>query len=179
MHDTDADYTIFVWRQKSSSPESSLNLSASSTTPPSPLTPTLHVHNPSAPLPAPPAYRNPSFYLFLPQPHLLSPEHAGSVKSSRSKGKSATSGKKKKGGGGNGGVREVETPQHKKDFEKFHSENGVRTVMGSIGPVQNGMFFPCPPPHPCLFSRPLPPFRKLTNSILSLPPRQRSKSACS
>lgn len=26
----------------------------------------------------------------------------------------------------------------KKEFERFHSENGVRTVMGSIGPVQNG-----------------------------------------
>jgi hypothetical protein len=28
-------------------------------------------------------------------------------------------------------------PAHKKDFEKFHGENGVRTVVGSIGPVQN------------------------------------------
>ncbi|KAG6856456.1 hypothetical protein H0H87_004316 [Tephrocybe sp. NHM501043] len=28
-------------------------------------------------------------------------------------------------------------PKHKKEFEKFHGENGVRTVMGSIGPVQN------------------------------------------
>jgi len=26
---------------------------------------------------------------------------------------------------------------HKKEFEKFHGENGVRTVVGSIGPVQN------------------------------------------
>jgi len=31
-------------------------------------------------------------------------------------------------------------PKHKKEFDKFHSENGVRTVMGSIGPVQNGSF---------------------------------------
>jgi hypothetical protein len=30
-------------------------------------------------------------------------------------------------------------PKHKKEFDKFHSENGVRTVMGSIGPVQNGL----------------------------------------
>ena len=29
-------------------------------------------------------------------------------------------------------------PKFKKEFERFHSENGVRTVMGSIGPVQNG-----------------------------------------
>jgi len=30
-----------------------------------------------------------------------------------------------------------EEPKYKMEFEKFHSENGVRTVMGSIGPVQN------------------------------------------
>ena len=30
-------------------------------------------------------------------------------------------------------------PTFKKEFEKFHGENGVRTVMGSIGPVQNGV----------------------------------------
>lgn len=29
-------------------------------------------------------------------------------------------------------------PNFKKQFESFHSANGVRTVMGSIGPVQNG-----------------------------------------
>ena len=31
-------------------------------------------------------------------------------------------------------------PDHKKEFEKFHSQNGVRTIMGGIGPVQNGAF---------------------------------------
>lgn len=30
-------------------------------------------------------------------------------------------------------------PKHKKDFERFHSGNGVRTISGSIGPVQGGM----------------------------------------
>jgi len=30
-------------------------------------------------------------------------------------------------------------PKLVKQFEKFHSQNGVRTVMGSIGPVENGM----------------------------------------
>jgi hypothetical protein len=29
------------------------------------------------------------------------------------------------------------TPSFKQAFEKFHGENGVRTVMGSIGPVEN------------------------------------------
>lgn len=29
-------------------------------------------------------------------------------------------------------------PKLMKQFEKFHSENGVRTVMGNIGSVKNG-----------------------------------------
>ncbi len=29
-------------------------------------------------------------------------------------------------------------PKHKKDFIDFHNANGVRTVMGSIGPVKDG-----------------------------------------
>jgi hypothetical protein len=29
-------------------------------------------------------------------------------------------------------------PKLMKQFKKFHSENGVRTVIGSIGPVKNG-----------------------------------------
>src|SRR5882757_8604498 len=28
--------------------------------------------------------------------------------------------------------------KHRRDFDKFHSENGVRTVMGTIGPVSDG-----------------------------------------
>jgi len=34
-------------------------------------------------------------------------------------------------------VKESRVAQHRKEFEKFHSENGVRTVMGTIGPVDN------------------------------------------
>jgi hypothetical protein len=30
------------------------------------------------------------------------------------------------------------TPVHKKEFERFHAENGVRTVIGQIGPVKGG-----------------------------------------
>lgn len=30
------------------------------------------------------------------------------------------------------------TPKHKKEFEDFHTSNGVRTIIGTIGPVQNG-----------------------------------------
>lgn len=32
------------------------------------------------------------------------------------------------------------TPKYRQEFEKFHSENGVRTILGSIGPVNNGDF---------------------------------------
>lgn len=28
--------------------------------------------------------------------------------------------------------------KHRRDFDRFHSENGVRTVLGTIGPVENG-----------------------------------------
>ena len=38
----------------------------------------------------------------------------------------------------NGVVNETRAAQHRKEFERFHSENGVRTVMGTIGPVENG-----------------------------------------
>ena len=118
--DDDADYSIFVWRRKSSGEESSAET-------------TLYIQNPLTPLPEPPAYRNPSFYLFsLTQSKIglapRSPKTSFDVKSRKSakKKKAATA------------PVEKEEPKHKKEFEKFHSENGVRTVMGSIGPVQNG-----------------------------------------
>jgi hypothetical protein len=34
-------------------------------------------------------------------------------------------------------VEESTAAKHRKEFQKFHSENGVRTVMGTIGPVEN------------------------------------------
>lgn len=37
-----------------------------------------------------------------------------------------------------GKTEEDGVPNFKKEFERFHGENGVRTVMGSIGPVNNG-----------------------------------------
>jgi hypothetical protein len=44
------------------------------------------------------------------------------------------------GGGGKGGGGEDDMPTHKKEFERFHAENGVRTVIGQIGPVKGGMY---------------------------------------
>lgn len=29
-------------------------------------------------------------------------------------------------------------PKFKKEFLKFHNENGVKTIIGSIGPVKDG-----------------------------------------
>lgn len=34
--------------------------------------------------------------------------------------------------------------KHQKDFEAFHSAIGVRTIVGSIGPVENGWAFAFP-----------------------------------
>jgi len=47
-------------------------------------------------------------------------------------GKCSRGNYKKDDSGGDG------IPKLVKQFEKFHSQNGVRTVMGSIGPVENG-----------------------------------------
>ncbi|KAG6378053.1 hypothetical protein JVT61DRAFT_13735 [Boletus reticuloceps] len=82
---------------------------------------TLHVRDPAGQLPEPLAYQNPSFYMFHP-PRSISPRsHSrGSVKEKKPAQKPVVG-------------------QHRKEFEKFHSENGVRTVMGTIGPVDNGI----------------------------------------
>ncbi|KAH0827622.1 hypothetical protein J3R83DRAFT_4364 [Lanmaoa asiatica] len=111
----DSDYTIFTWRQNS--PSSSAQATSA-------MSATLHVHDPAGQLPEPPAYRNPSFYLFNPS-RSVSPRS----RSRRSlKEKSPTR---------NMVVGEARAAKHRKEFEKFHSENGVRTVMGTIGPVEN------------------------------------------
>lgn len=114
----ESDYTIFVWRQKSVvQGRDSL--------------PVLHVRDPDQPLPQPPAYQNASYYRFWPK------QEASSPPSSRSNGdkQSIKSGKSKKTIKAN---PQDSVPKHKKEFDKFHSENGVRTISGNIGPVQNG-----------------------------------------
>ncbi|PCH37871.1 hypothetical protein WOLCODRAFT_114360 [Wolfiporia cocos MD-104 SS10] len=114
--DDDSDFTIFIWRQKS-------------TTPGSDQWPVLHVRDPEEPLPAPPAYQNISFYMFRPKP-------AASPSRPRSSASSTKTGKK-----GRKASSETkppdDVPKYKQEFEKFHSENGVRTILGGIGPVKN------------------------------------------
>ena len=114
----ESDFSIFAWRMKSSAPSSD-------------GTPVLHVRNPDQPLPPPTQYRNTSFYMFRPKATPTSPRLPASPDST-----SVRSGKSRK--------RSKETtlkdaaPKFKQEFEKFHNENGVRTVSGSIGPVNNG-----------------------------------------
>ncbi|KAE9409505.1 hypothetical protein BT96DRAFT_969917 [Gymnopus androsaceus JB14] len=134
----DSDYTIFVWRQQQQTPEidpaalSSAASSSSAVTTAPPRNPTLHLHNPTLPLPVPPEYQNASYYVFHPSHQVHS-----SARSNASLKSTIRSGRKKK----SNSVRDAEQvdsePSFKQAFDKFHSENGVRTVMGSIGPVQN------------------------------------------
>ncbi len=116
----ESDYRIFVWRQKSSSSTDE-------------SFPVLHVRNPDDPLPTPPEYQNPSFYVF--KSHKSPP--SSSVRSrSRAERRSVRS----NGSANTSKVNDVDDgiPKFKKEFEKFQNESGVRTVMGSIGPVNNG-----------------------------------------
>ena len=138
----DSDYTIFSWRQHQPPNQDGLKdpSEPSGLLSPTPSSygqvPTLHLHKPNETLPAPPAYQNPSYYLFNPshaRAHSPNPtvRRAKSMKSTVSKRGTITSKKT------NGTLTDV-PPTHKEKFDKFHSENGVRTVMGSIGPVTNG-----------------------------------------
>ena len=98
--------------------------------------PTIHLRNPDKPLPGPNDYRNPSFYMFLPHQASTSaaehgPTRAHSLHSTRAD-KSTRSKKTAKTNEEDG-----KEPKFRKAFDKFHSENGVRTLTGSIGPVGN------------------------------------------
>ena len=118
----ESDYRIFVWRQKSSSPNDD-------------SFPVLHVRNPDDPLPAPPEYQNPSYYVFKTQ---SSPPTSSARTRSRAERHSVRS----SGSGTNSKLNDADdgVPKFKKEFEKFQNESGVRTIMGSIGPVNNGIF---------------------------------------
>ncbi|KAG7092635.1 hypothetical protein E1B28_008977 [Marasmius oreades] len=137
--DDDSDYTIFVWRQKQQNPPENdpLGMAASISSIASNIacTPTLHLHDPSQPLPQAPEYTNPSYYAFKPPRHPTgrSTPSQHSVSTRRKSKKAKGNGSIYPGVIGEGDA----VPKHKHEFNKFHSENGVRTVMGSIGPVQN------------------------------------------
>jgi hypothetical protein len=151
---TDSDYAIFAWRQQESAqalygPPMELDVepiassskaietrSCHSTQPPQFKTPTLHLHNPKSPLPAPPEYCNPSYYIFRSHAQYADVQsRRGSVRSP------VPSSKSKKGkvvGLEDDSSEDDGVPRFKKQFNRFHEENGVRTVIGSIGSAQNG-----------------------------------------
>lgn len=105
-----------MWRQKSATPDSDQS-------------PVLYVRNPDDPLPVPPAYQNASFYMF--RPKLSAPSPPRSAKSSAKSSKHTRKQEEE-------AHAKVVPPKHKREFEQFHSENGVRTIMGGIGPVKRG-----------------------------------------
>ncbi|TBU65539.1 hypothetical protein BD310DRAFT_1033855 [Dichomitus squalens] len=115
--DDDTDFSVFAWRLKSSSRGHDSSL-------------VMFLRDPEAPLPPSTEYRNASFYMFRPRP-ISSPPLGHDGVSVRS-GKSRRSGTKEHKPEDDG------VPNFKKEFEQFHSENGVRTIVGSIGPVNNG-----------------------------------------
>lgn len=120
----DSDYTIFVLRHQ--------QLQRAS---PVPITPSLHLRHPSRALPTPTEYRNPAFYLFQPSRALLAPPSANGPGTARSSS-GASSVKSRKSKLGNQ-LDSTDLPAHRKTFMDFQASNGIRTVVGSIGPVEN------------------------------------------
>ncbi|QRV99892.1 hypothetical protein RhiJN_27911 [Ceratobasidium sp. AG-Ba] len=117
--DDDADYAILLWKSSSGSVDDSLHV------------PTLHLHDPEVPFPAPGSYRNPSFYAFR---HGAMDGGAESIagRSRKTKGSRKAKSVKSQLSESSDGLA-----KHKRDFLSFHAENGVRTVHGKIGPVDN------------------------------------------
>lgn len=97
--------------------------------------PTLHLRNPTVPLPTPPDYQNPSYYAFHPNAHVSQPAPDSPRAHSLRSGKTNKTTQSRKTKKQQQPVDDV--PTHRKQFDKFHSENGVRTIKGSIGPVKD------------------------------------------
>ena len=150
---SEPDYTIFTWRQhqlqrETTSSPASMTLTpaiaSSSSTDDTSRTirsPTIHLHDPTVPLPKFPEYQNPAYHVFRrAQIQVInsstSPGRPKSLaKSRKSRGSGGSS---QREGDGTGSQPDDGVPRFKREFEKFHSENGVRTVIGTIGPVKNG-----------------------------------------
>ncbi|KAF9053950.1 hypothetical protein BDZ89DRAFT_1098367 [Hymenopellis radicata] len=129
--DDDSDYTIFVWRLQQQF-TSDHEPSTSSVAPVNGISPPQH-YTCIIPrtTPNPPAYMNAAYYLFHPSrvtlqvPKSPSPR-PHSMKSHKTKASRRTN--HSAALSDDDGI-----PKFRKDFEKFHSENGVRTVTGNIG----------------------------------------------
>ncbi|KAF8310224.1 uncharacterized protein EI90DRAFT_2987399 [Cantharellus anzutake] len=115
--DDESDYSIFAWRHKSDALGSEPEV-------------TIHMHDPDTPLPVPPEFQNPHFYTFLPTEPPAPRPYAKSLRSVRSRRSTRSL--------PDAPYNEpTGVAKFKADFHRFHSENGVRTVRGSIGPVSN------------------------------------------
>lgn len=128
--DDDSDYAIFTWRMHPGAPPPSPTSAAP------PASPTLFAQKPDQALPGASEYQNPSFYAFRPkQQHHLHPR-SGSPNEPNGRPRSVRSAKSRKS------MRASvdEQDDYKTKFNKFHTENGVRTVTGKIGPVEGGQW---------------------------------------
>jgi hypothetical protein len=92
----------------------------------------LFLHNPTSPLPTPPAYCNPSYYAFRTSAVPMNPT---ATASSRKSTKAQSVRTRKTSRGHVDGV-DMSIPKHKLEFDRARA-NGVRTVIGTIGQVPN------------------------------------------
>lgn len=152
-----SDYTIFAWRRReeeharsqlgsesgpiASSSKTSLALPSTHAQPKVNNAPTLHMHDPEMRLPSSIEYCNPSYYVFQVRAKQAEVESQRSGPMTKRKDSPVPSSKNKKGkivGLEDGSSEDDSVPKFKKQFNRFHEENGVRTVIGSIGSVENG-----------------------------------------
>ncbi|TRM62555.1 hypothetical protein BD626DRAFT_569707 [Schizophyllum amplum] len=140
--DDDADYTIYTWRilQSPEAADASTSSALSANGGPPTTTPTLYLRNPARPLPT--ENLNPSFYLFKASRANLSVPASTHIASRSPSPRSTISRRSRRSAASLGtmvtaDIEDDGVPKFKKEFDRFHNENGVRTVMGSIGPVQN------------------------------------------
>lgn len=93
-------------------------------------------------------FTNPQYYAYRPTPGFSSSSSQG-LKSKKPKSKRSTrsapgpngSSVSRIGSTDFGGDEDNRTLVHRKEFEKFHAENGVRTVIGQIGAVKGGTVY--------------------------------------
>lgn len=158
-----SDYAIFAWRKREEEARSQLECRSSDPSFPPVASsskatsnhaihaypkihhsPTIHMHDPDMRLPSPIEYCNPSYYTFRAQAKQAEVESQRSGPTTRRKDSPVPASKNKKGkvvGLEDNSSEDDSVPKFKKQFNRFHEENGVRTVIGSIGAVENGQVF--------------------------------------
>lgn len=135
--DDESDYAIFTWRMKPDTTATSHD--QPTLIPPPAPTPTLFLAEPGVALPGHNDYQNPSFYAFRPKAHHHH-TRSGSPDGINGRPKSVRSVRSRRSTKHGSVIGEPEDykEEYKYQFNKFHTENGVRTVTGKIGPVEGG-----------------------------------------